>query len=418
MNLFKKIWNKNFIKAKEPLDKFSEDIGGIKGEFSWIKLYNGKEVDRSSFHNEITNLSKSTVIRLLAQGSSPWRSTINSSNYKISRMRFGNSPYSDNNTDLIYSYYDISEGAFRNNLTNSTEFSPAGGRYTTGTANASSDSIGAIQSREGSNFGSSIESDAILVSSYGVNWVNGATIITILNDNLLGENLDYNQERPPSHKTLSVDLLNSSNAVVATLTFNNVYSRSSVNGGTSATNVNNISSPYLSTDLNTHKIYYTPPTGTQTVGYWSVKFTLGNGAIGSVTKVLIKFKIGSFNIINSIVPVTGYNNGIGTTIDTRFPLTGGIDYYPVLTTNYSDSPSGSFIDDYAATFSITMSQTQGNGSSGLPVHYTEAFLFNGEDDLFSIIRFPYFSGITTSPKGFSKSDQFSYLISWTIKSIV
>jgi hypothetical protein len=65
-----------------------------------------------------------------------------------------------------------------------------------------------------------------------------------------------------------------------------------------------------------------------------------------------------------------------------------------------------------------MSQTQGNGSSGLPVHYTEAFLFNGEDDLFSIIRFPYFNGITTSPKGFSKSDQFSYLISWTIKSIV
>lgn len=36
-NLFKRIWNKNFVKANDKIDKFADDIGGLKGYFSWKK---------------------------------------------------------------------------------------------------------------------------------------------------------------------------------------------------------------------------------------------------------------------------------------------------------------------------------------------------------------------------------------------
>lgn len=411
MNLFRKIWNKNFLKGNEPIDKFSEDIGGLAGEFKWIKYMNGTPVDSFSFHNEITSLSKSTVIRLLAQGSSNWRGTIDPTQYKISRIRFGNAPYEDNNfaynTDLGLYYYDLTERVNRPNLTSSSSFSPAGGRFILNTPGAPSNSTGPISVDSSSNV-----SDLTVVSeAYPNNWTTGKVIPIAINSSNFGSAI-VDTDRPPSHKTLVVQFYNSSNNEIASLSFNTVYSRDTVVGNTP---IVSDTSNYLSSTPANHKLYYNYPTGTATKGYWTVQFTLGNGAVANITSFRISFKTGKFNMVNSVVPKTGYNSGVGVAAE-RFPLSSGIDYYSTVAPVYNNSTGSSFIDDYSATFSITMAQNEGNGSSGLSVYYTEAFLFNSRDDLFSIIRFPFPSQALV--KGFEKSSTFSYLISWTIKSIL
>ena len=419
MNLFKKIWTKNFLKAKEPIDKFADDIGGLNGQFSWIKYRNGEKIEQYSQPNTITNLSKSTVIRLLAQGnSSYWRGQIDPTQYSISRMRFGNAPYADHNDidNLKLHYYDISERCYRDNATESFEFSSAGGRYPVG-----GNSVTAITGRIPFQEGSDVSIPIVRNPTNFPNWSANANIDLSINAALLGSDYDdYNQENPPSHKTLKVELLNSSLAIIGTVEYVRVYSRYSVNDvGNIATTVTNITPNLLSTDINNHNLKYESPIGTQD-GYWRIRFKLGAGQIETVTRVRISFKIGAYNIINSIVPKIGYNYGIGITQTDRYPLGVGSnrDYYDTVTPIYRDSIAGSFIDDYSATFSITMTQTEGNGITNLPVYYTEAFLFNSKDDLFSIIRFPYDPQINTPPKGFSKNSETSYLISWTIKSIL
>jgi hypothetical protein len=410
MNLFKKIWNKNFIKGKEPIDKFSEDIGGLAGEFKWIKYQNGVQVDTFSFHNEITSLSKSTVIRLLAQGTSSWRGTIDPTQYKISRMRFGNAPYTSNNfaygTDLGLYYYDLLEPVYRPNLTSSSSYSPAGGRFPLATPGAPAGSTGPININSASN----VSSGPILASTYGNTWTANKVIPIAITSNIFGSAI-VDSDRPPSHKKLLVEFLNSTGNVIASLNFNTIYSRDT-NGNLP---IVNSGSSYLNSSANAHKIYYNYPTGADTKGYWTVQFTLGTGTVSNITSFRITFPSGYYNMVNSVVPKTGYNFGTGVAA-TRFPLSSGIDYYSTVSAVYNNSTGSSFIDDYSATFSVTMAQNEGNGSSGLNVYYTEAFLFNSRDDLFSIIRFPFPSDST--PKGFEKNAASSYLISWTIKSIL
>lgn len=407
MNLFKKIWEKNFLKAKEPIDKFSEDIGGIKGEFSWIKYRNGKIVDNFNCHNQITHLSKSTVIRLLAQGSSRWRESINPADYRISRMRFGNAPYISNefnyNSDLMLTYYDTKESINRPNLTNSTNlYSPAGGRFIDGSGGPAT---GVINGDSKSSINRTFQ-----VSTSFTNWEAGAIIsinITSAVFSSIGNTLNLIENRPPSHKTLVIDFLNSLGSIVASLKFGTIYSRDP-NGNQPSekiTGANLISS----NDID-HKLYYDYTTST-----WKIQFKLGTGVVSNIVNLRVSFKTGVYNVVNSIVPKTGYNSGSGDGF-LRFPL-GGIDYYNTYNVTYEDAGSSSFIDDYSATFSINMAQNEGNGSSGLPVYYTEAFLFNSKDDLFSIVRFPYYQNITETPKGFEKDATISYLISWTIKSL-
>jgi hypothetical protein len=401
MNLFKKIWTKNFLKGKESLDKFSEDLGGLRGEFGWIKYSNGIEIDKFSYHNEITNLSKSTVIRLLAQGTSIWNGTIDPTQYRISKIRFGNAPIANHSSDLALSYYDLSEAVFRNNLTNSTSFSPAGGRFVDGSGNTPS---GVINSDSKSNVSRNFP------SANFTNWgSNAVVIINITSDNFstTGNILNLIEKRPPSHKTLLVELLDGSNAVIGSLTFNSIYSRDTIgNSPTSIVPGINL----LSTDSINHKLYYDYSSSN-----WKIQFRLGIGNVSSIINVRVSFKTGSYNIVNSIVPKFGYNSGSGAANE-RFPVSSGIDFYSVSNSTYNDSIGSSFVDDYSATFSITMAQSEGNGSSGLPIYYTEAFLFNNRDDLFSIVRFPYPS--VSTPRGFEKDNTVSYLISWTIKSIL
>jgi hypothetical protein len=411
MNLFKKIWNKNFLKGKEPIDKFSEDIGGLAGEFKWIKYRNGVPIDSFSFHNEITNLSKSTVIRLLGQGTSAWRGTIDPTQYKISRMRFGNAPYTHNsfayNTDLNLYYYDLTESVFRPNLTASSSYSSAGGRYTLGTPEAPTGASGPILSDSASSVVKTINR----TTEY-TNWVNGKIVpISITEDNF-DTGVSFDQQRPPSHKTLLVEFLNSSGNVIASLNFNTVYSRDTTGNFPI---VNSGNDNYLNNTSTNHKLYYSYPTGTETQGSWILQFMLGSGSVNNIINIRISFKVGYYNMVNSVVPKTGYNFGTGVAA-ARFPLSSGIDYYSTVSPVYNNSTVSSFIDDYSVTFSITMAQNEGNGSANLLVYYTEAFLFNSRDDLFSIIRFPFPSEST--PKGFEKNTSSSYLISWTIKSIL
>jgi hypothetical protein len=405
MNLFKKIWTKNFLKAKEPIDKFSEDIGGLRGEFSWIKYKDGKKIDTFTYHNDITDLSKSTVIRLLSQGTSAWNGLIDPTQYKISKMRFGNAPWGNHNSDLSLCYYDLSESVYRNNLTNpaNAEYSPAGGRYLEG---SSSTPTGVINS--GSNSSISLTKD----SDYWSNWGQNALIIVNITSNFFstpGNTIQLIEKRPPSHKTLLVELLNISGTVIASLTFNSIYSRDT--DGNEPTGINTGSDYLFSSG---HKLYYDYTTST-----WKIQFKLGGGVISNATSVRISFKTGAYNIVNSIVPKVGYNLGSGTATD-RFPLSGGIDYYSISNLAYSDSVGSSSVDDYKVTFSIPMAQSEGNGVSGIgsPVLYTEAFLFNAKDDLFSIIRFPPEITQGISKFGFSKNNEVAYFISWTIKSIL
>lgn len=406
MDLFRKIWTKNFLKAKEPIEKFSEDIGGLKGEFSWIKYKNGQKVDSFTYHNAITELSKSTVIRLLSQGTSAWNGVIDPTQYKISKMRFGNAPYDDyNNADeLKLHYYDLSESVNRNNLTNPTaaEYSPAGGRYLDG---GNSTPSGVINS--GFNSSLSLTKDSTFFDNWGPN---GLIIINITSAAFsTTENpVKLSEKRPPSHKTFLVELLDITDTTIASLGFNTIYSRDTT--GNLPTNIN-IGSNYLSSSASDHKLYYD-----YTAGIWKIQFKLGTGSISTVKKVRISFKTGLYNIANSIVPKTGYNAGSGEAVD-RFPLSSGIDYYSISNLSYYDSIGSSFVDDYKVTFSVPMAQIEGNGSSGSPVYYTEAFLFNARDDLFSIIRFPYPSRQGISSVGFSKDSTVAYFISWTIKSL-
>jgi hypothetical protein len=406
MNLFKKIWTKNFLKAKEPIDKFSEDIGGLKGEFSWIKYKDGKKIDNFTYHNDITDLSKSTVIRLLSQGTSSWNGLIDPTQYKISKMRFGNAPWNDHNSDLPLCYYDLSESVYRDNLTNPTnaEYSPAGGRYLEG---SNSTPTGVINS--GSNSQISLTKQPSDFSNWGQNALIGINITSNF-FSTPGNTIQLIEKRPPSHKTLLIELLSVSGSVLASLTFNSIYSRDT--DGNEPTSINMGSNYLFSSD---HKLYYD-----YTASIWKIQFKLGSGVISNITSVRISFKTGAYNIANSIVPKIGYNLGSGTAIN-RFPLSGGIDYYSISNLAYSDSVASSFVDDYKVTFSIPMAQSEGNGvfsGIGTPVLYTEAFLFNARDDLFSIIRFPPEITQGISKVGFSKDSTVAYFISWTIKSIL
>jgi hypothetical protein len=56
------------------------------------------------------------------------------------------------------------------------------------------------------------------------------------------------------------------------------------------------------------------------------------------------------------------------------------------------------------------------------VVYTEAFLFNQSDDLFSIIKLdmpsPWNASTPVGQTGFGKNSESAYLISWTIKALL
>lgn len=428
MNLFEKIWMKNFKAGKEKLEKLSDDVGGLKGIFSWKRFdKDGKFINEHVENNSITNISKSSVIRLLAQNVPSYRTTMVPAQYALSRMRFGNDVFLNHNSsdDKTFAYYDPNEISSRDNATvwtgaTANPYSSAGGRANQGQTNG-----GAIQAESGSTVFRAFN----VATTFGTNWGADKLFLITLTNAVNFPNLV--NLRPPSHKTFKIHFYtaapNQSNPTAnrfLTINYNAVYSRDPVGNAATSVTFQTPPGPAPGTWVNISESNIVWEAANN---IWIVKFKTGTGTGGvnfsTITHIVVEFEIGKYNIINSIVPKTGFNSGSGG-LSTRFP--GGIDYYTINTsqTSYSNSPIGYAIDDYAATFTVVMNTTEGNGVSGddRPVVYTEAFLFNGLDDLFSIIRFQAPTGYApageTPGNGFIKNSQSAYLLSWSIKAVL
>lgn len=434
MNLFKKIWNRNFLKGKESLNKMSEDIGGLEGIFSWTKIVDGKPIQTNSFKNTVTNLSKTNVIRLLAQGSSsPYRGEINASEYKLSRMRFGNTPFG--NYALTYekelAYYDPYELSARENLSNysfgTNNRKIAGGRWHASAGKPTSSS-GTLLKDSGSQILKNYISSNIEIG--GPFPLGGSAFSIVIPDSTEGTgNLSL---RPPSHYTLKIKLYNDSSGSdveISQVQFSSQYFRGTLNRPTSVTGA--VSPDPIGSSWTTGTLFVSDSLSAHSLSYnsitkrWVVSISLPQSISDAlklkITKIQISYQIGLYNVIKSVVPVTGFNTGSFSPSD--------INYYNISSSPTFADSNTSFVDDYSATFNVTMNSTEGNGvidastdgSNLWPVNYTEAFLFNGKDDLFSIIKmdepFP-FNPSPGTPVGFSKNSESAFLISWTVRSLV
>lgn len=93
-SVFKNIFKNHLKRKSTPLKKLAEDIdpNAIEGYVTIRKGDRfGNIVDTKVIKNKLTSISKSTIIRLLAQESTPWRaSSFNPAQYRINRIRFGN----------------------------------------------------------------------------------------------------------------------------------------------------------------------------------------------------------------------------------------------------------------------------------------------------------------------------------------
>ena len=455
MNLFKKIWNKNFVKASDKLDKFSDDVGGLRGYFSWKKMNKDNQViAESGIHNDITNLSKSTVIRLLAQGMPKYRTqVIDPLKYKISRMRFGNASYKNNtgynfggvkDEDMEFAkklyYYDNTENVFRPNENDGkgknkiTNFKSAGGRVSADPFESDSNSLIKKEFYMAEGYKSSSQIDNFLYPSdkFGNLSLGTVTIPIDKSSSYFSYLNTYSNEArlyPPAHNTLKIVLtfFNISNNTPFNETFSStiidkkIYSRNL----TGNTFTSDIASNYIK-DNELILVY------DNSLQLWKIRFVLSdkylsNNASIALGRVSIEYHIGKYNIINSIIPKTGINTGSSTN---RFASE---DYYSLVNSVYDSSPTD-FVDDYSVIFSSIMNVDQGNGEAGignnLPVIYTEAYLFNDLDDLFSSITYPIFPlGIDNEynssnindlslSRAFIKTNSDAYLFQWTIKALI
>ena len=402
--LFKNIFKRNFTTAPTP--KLADDLGKFRGEVRWERRDAGTGVvlERSQAQNTLVNLSKTDVIRLISQGQSPWIGAIEPATLKIQRMRFGNH---NSGTASKLCYYRLDEPSVRPNIPDPAYGYAGGGSATSITP----DPLAAITDTKFNTVGEYAPGPS------------STKIITVRVDTM-----------PPSHGTFKVMLYKSAPGggyvLVETLHFGtdlgglDTYTRKSggllptlIHTETGQTPVStpitrNASGDYYPRD------YAIPETLTAffydyTAGSTGWKLRLEELAPTEMrwNKVTFTWSKGTYNVINSIVPRNGYNNGRGQTALDRFiNMTSG-DYYPITqAVEYRDADDD-YVDDFAVTFAVNMTGQYGNGvtnSSALPaqlIKYTEAFLFDGNDSMFSMVKLQ-------TP--FVKNDSYSYYIAWTI----
>lgn len=418
MSLFRKIMSKNLnkeVQKRNPnFNKFADDIGGFAGILRWKKfdVFTGRFIEQKEIKNTITALSRSNMIRLMAQGNSPWLGEVDPSQLKISKMRFGNNNISMGEEEKILSYYDISEPSvrgnipyFEENLGITKEINPAGGNPTL--------SNGELPGQD--------EADTV-THVYNIN--NPNDILSSGQSGKLfaipsGTAPDY---RPPSHGTFKVEIIDNpeNENVLEELEFyttfgdTTVYTRKSdgnnpktINSSNTQTRISTPSSRNLSgyQGLTNTRLYYDYSEGNPG---WKFFLEENDGIEGSYSIVRITYDKGRYNIINSIVPKNGYNAGTGTTVSQRYVNNSAGDYYTILSDKeYQDSPT-TFADDVSVTFSANMPGVYGNGGDPtFTIKYTQAFLFNERNDLISILSLQGEDQI-------EKSQDTSYYISWTI----
>jgi hypothetical protein len=445
MNLFKKIWLKNLKKGQEPIDRFVEDVGPLKGRLHWIK-YNakGKEIGRETRDNAISIDGRSSIIRLIAQTASAKVGAIDPTDYKISKMRFGNALPSDGlggintTTDLQLHYYDILEASSRGN-SQVFRTSNAGGydSFPVLGAGGSTTTTGFLPDAN-TNL---VTKEYLSITAETYNSANYTFKPGTTTSIPLTGNIDYpeiisatstNPSRPPSHKTVFITLLDVNGEMIQKVYFDRPY-----NKGLDGNKIERIDhgSAYNSVD-DPSEVLSTSEVGGTRIIYdnndkkWKIQIVVRNLTSNSetkfwghkVAKYVVGYSVGVYNIKNSIVPVTGWNTGTGKNLNDRFG--GASDYYPISQVIYNDSISSSPIDDYSVNFSTIMAADQGNGKNtgtdnittltNRYVYYTEAFLFNQRDDLFSIIRLNVPTTGASSPQGFVKDPNSSFLLTWQI----
>lgn len=92
-SIFQNIFKKHLKRSDTPLKKLADDIDpkAFEGYVTIRKMDRfGQVVDTNVVKNKLTAFSKSNIIRLLAQESTPWRTgTFNPAQYRINKIRFG-----------------------------------------------------------------------------------------------------------------------------------------------------------------------------------------------------------------------------------------------------------------------------------------------------------------------------------------
>ena len=138
----------------------------------------------------------------------------------------------------------------------------------------------------------------------------------------------------------------------------------------------------------------------------------------------VSYDRGYYNVVNSIVPVTGvnaiqnssnWNNNLNNdalflaNYKNRFGS--AKDYYEVGNLkSFTVGANEAYINDFETSFSIIMGANQGNGSDPINgIVYTEAFLCSENDDVFSSLRFAPIDR-------FTKNNASTYFITWSIRA--
>lgn len=410
-NFFKRAWFKAYKKGESP-EKLASDLGSLKG-MVMIKQYDpltNQILKVTEEHNTLINQSKSTLIRLISQGSSRWYSPIDSAKLKVSRMRFSNNDPGAGAVPSKLLYYDLAEPSVK------TCIPPPGDTHAGGSPNATitADPLGTI-----------LYSLANVEGNYVVGSSSNLKIYTLRSSSTSGAAL---VDHPPSHSTLKIELM-LAGSVVETLYFYNpadssnvyIYPRASKNpykvvtvgtdtgkiivyyAGSPSTVSGNLEKVLETSDNSQTFVYYDYNTS-----QWKFQIQERAGASSLYDTVRFSFERGKYNVINSIVPRDGYNTGRGQTMALRYSGNTAGDYYPVLSTiEYRDADTD-FIDDYSVTFSVNMSAQYGNGSITLMsdyIKYKEAYLFNEYNEMFSALY------LTNS---FDKNALTAYFISWSL----
>lgn len=454
-NVFKDIFTRHLRNEKTPLSKLATDvIPNFKGRVFIRRVDRFGNIGKpTEISNELTNLSKSTFIRLLAQSASPWRGNINPDDYKIDRIRFGNAQKAKTSTivDLVtriqeyqvlglsstqksLHYYDLSEASSRpgapvdiipvETLTDAQLLAA----YVRGNKSAA---------LTGSSFSFQILRSS---STQGINNAN-AQPTRIYNPGF-GTTGDA---RPFSHGTLKVDLINSLGQIVERIIWGQPQYIRSVEGNLPTaiyvkvgnepgiTTPNDIAFQTGTFQGDPAQANYTPdlfdlsgnwkkrlvaPASTFTKlffdfdkdqndnwGGWKILIDEINPNAPGYTAIHPKFEVGRYNIINSVVPRKGTNKDQGITTLNRYNISTQ-DFYSIgANKSFKLDGQSSFVDDWNCDFSVFMPTDDGNADG--TVKYTEAFLQSKNNDVFSMIQLP-------PSQQFSKSNEDSYLITWSI----
>ena len=467
LNLFTKIFKKHLKRGKEPLHKFADDVGLLKGVFSFkgYDVNSGKLLTEGTKENLVTNESKSTIIRLLGQGESryvPYNEEFDSNfirpnQFRISKMRFSNDlgtagELNDEDAkrvlgENIHEYYSIAENSHR--IARVNDNLPGGANTGSNTTKITDETI-----LENYN-----TTPSTILTNSSENYSSFGVANKIFDIRTRSNVQDGGYPRSPSHGSIKVTLyktIDGEKEKIEEIFFDKTpetdnrifYTKDSnrnkphriinyrVNG-----NFYHVSSPMSETtdftDINNTRITEIKtanddPNFTETKIFFDYaspygwKFFLSeigqninvpsayNNTIiasgESWDEIKLEHTTGLYNIINLIIPREGYNLGYGNTIGNRYQ--GKADFYSTGNVNAEDyrDAAHDYIDDYAVTFQTIMRGSQGNGrdsSSSQKINYRKAYLCTENDQIFS-------SMTISSDLEFKKHSGTLFAVTWRI----